>query len=291
MPKLEYKWFISGEGISREVIQADICRYLGNDALVKPGYGTGENEVSLRTVASVTSRKQIADSISKGVYGYWIAAYRALTTEMTSDLKTDSTRWSQEQARSRDPRAAYEDSQVHQSRQYWGPTAPGSSAPSGYTPTGGASSSHQGSTGHNYSGGSTYPQAGQAGRQGQYAQAASYSHQAPAYTTTSSSQASYPAQAGYPAYPPQGASQQDPYAATQNYPGYPPQQPYQPADPRNPQNPYGYPPREGAASGSNQAGAYPYPQQGGYPQSQRPGQSAPGFDQYGRPINPNQYGR
>lgn len=30
-------YFIPGEGISREVIQADICRYLGNDALVKPG--------------------------------------------------------------------------------------------------------------------------------------------------------------------------------------------------------------------------------------------------------------
>lgn len=31
------EYFIPGEGISREVIQADICRYLGNDALVRPG--------------------------------------------------------------------------------------------------------------------------------------------------------------------------------------------------------------------------------------------------------------
>lgn len=31
------EYFIPGDGISREVIQADICRYLGNDALVKPG--------------------------------------------------------------------------------------------------------------------------------------------------------------------------------------------------------------------------------------------------------------
>lgn len=31
------EYFISGDGISREVIQADICRYLGNDALVRPG--------------------------------------------------------------------------------------------------------------------------------------------------------------------------------------------------------------------------------------------------------------
>ena len=31
------EYFVPGEGISREVIQADICRYLGNDALVRPG--------------------------------------------------------------------------------------------------------------------------------------------------------------------------------------------------------------------------------------------------------------
>lgn len=31
------EYFLPGEGISREVIQADICRYLGNDALVRPG--------------------------------------------------------------------------------------------------------------------------------------------------------------------------------------------------------------------------------------------------------------
>jgi hypothetical protein len=31
------EYFLDGEGISREVIQADICRYLGNDALVRTG--------------------------------------------------------------------------------------------------------------------------------------------------------------------------------------------------------------------------------------------------------------
>lgn len=36
-PERHNEYFIPGEGISREVIQADICRYLGNDALVKPG--------------------------------------------------------------------------------------------------------------------------------------------------------------------------------------------------------------------------------------------------------------
>ena len=36
-PERQNEYFVPGEGISREVIQADICRYLGNDALVRPG--------------------------------------------------------------------------------------------------------------------------------------------------------------------------------------------------------------------------------------------------------------
>jgi chaperone required for assembly of F1-ATPase len=31
------QFFIDGDGIDREVITTDICRYLGNDALVRPG--------------------------------------------------------------------------------------------------------------------------------------------------------------------------------------------------------------------------------------------------------------
>lgn len=31
------EYFVPGDGIDREVITADICRYLGNDALVRPG--------------------------------------------------------------------------------------------------------------------------------------------------------------------------------------------------------------------------------------------------------------
>ena len=31
------RYFLPGDGIAREVVTADICRYLGNDALVKPG--------------------------------------------------------------------------------------------------------------------------------------------------------------------------------------------------------------------------------------------------------------
>ena len=30
-------WFVPGEGIDRHVISADIQRYLGNDATVRPG--------------------------------------------------------------------------------------------------------------------------------------------------------------------------------------------------------------------------------------------------------------
>lgn len=39
------QWFVIGDGIAREVITADIQRYLGPDALVRPGLGTGEYEV------------------------------------------------------------------------------------------------------------------------------------------------------------------------------------------------------------------------------------------------------
>lgn len=42
------QWFVLGEGIDRHVISADIQRYLGNDATVRPGVGTGENQVSSR---------------------------------------------------------------------------------------------------------------------------------------------------------------------------------------------------------------------------------------------------
>ncbi|KAL4877484.1 hypothetical protein BJY04DRAFT_209918 [Aspergillus karnatakaensis] len=62
------EYFIPGDGISREVIQADICRYLGNDALVRPGNHNGRG-------------------------GFFIRAYRNLTSEMIADLKADSARW------------------------------------------------------------------------------------------------------------------------------------------------------------------------------------------------------
>ncbi|CZT24021.1 uncharacterized protein RCC_09738 [Ramularia collo-cygni] len=70
------QWFIPGEGIDRHVISADIQRYLGNDATVRPGLGTGDNQ---------------------GINGYWIKAYRNLTSAMIADLRADSARWRQEQ--------------------------------------------------------------------------------------------------------------------------------------------------------------------------------------------------
>jgi hypothetical protein len=55
------EYFVPRDGIDREVISADICRYLGNDALVRPGqYEDPET-------------RQI-------VQGYYITAYRNLTT-------------------------------------------------------------------------------------------------------------------------------------------------------------------------------------------------------------------
>ncbi|KAH0548005.1 hypothetical protein GP486_008254 [Trichoglossum hirsutum] len=54
------QYFIPGDGISREVITADICRYLGNDALVRPGQ---------YQVRRVSARD-----------GFYITAYRNLTS-------------------------------------------------------------------------------------------------------------------------------------------------------------------------------------------------------------------
>jgi hypothetical protein len=92
-----YRWWIPSDGIRRDVIQADIQRYLGQDALVKPGLGTGQD----------ANRN-----------GYWIAAYRNLTTAMVADLRSDSANFELLGARGN-----YQNSQIHQSRQYYGPTA------------------------------------------------------------------------------------------------------------------------------------------------------------------------
>ena len=69
------QYFLPGTGIAREVITADIQRYLGPDALARPGIGTREHA---------------------GQPGYWITAYRTLTSAMMDDLKLDSYRWEAE---------------------------------------------------------------------------------------------------------------------------------------------------------------------------------------------------
>lgn len=98
------EYFVPRDGIDREVITADICRYLGNDALVRPGVYESQNGV---------------------VQGYYITAYRNLTTAMIEDLKADSARWDQErrqQSARNTGGVQYRNSDTHQSRQYYGPT-------------------------------------------------------------------------------------------------------------------------------------------------------------------------
>ncbi|KAH8701755.1 hypothetical protein BGW36DRAFT_289651 [Talaromyces proteolyticus] len=97
-PERHNEYFIPGDGISREVIQADICRYLGNDALVKPGTHQGHQ-------------------------GYLIRAYRNLTTEMIADLKADSARWAQEVKR-RDNMGYTRGTYAHDLRRSGSPNTP-----------------------------------------------------------------------------------------------------------------------------------------------------------------------
>ncbi|CAK7244160.1 MAG: hypothetical protein STHCBS139747_005695 [Sporothrix thermara] len=62
------EYFVPRDGIDREVITADICRYLGNDALVRPGTHT--------------------DDSGRVVQGYFITAYRNLTSDsQTKDIQ------------------------------------------------------------------------------------------------------------------------------------------------------------------------------------------------------------
>ncbi|TVY47295.1 hypothetical protein LOCC1_G002860 [Lachnellula occidentalis] len=71
------EYFIPENGINRDVITADINRYLGNDAQVRPGiHETAETGQVHR--------------------GYYITAYRPLTAAMIEDLEADSARWEQE---------------------------------------------------------------------------------------------------------------------------------------------------------------------------------------------------
>lgn len=72
------EYFLPRDGIDREVITADICRYLGNDALVRPGHLEKGDRV---------------------IQGYYITAYRNLTSAMIESLKEDSQKWVEEKRR------------------------------------------------------------------------------------------------------------------------------------------------------------------------------------------------
>ncbi|KAI1080517.1 hypothetical protein F5B20DRAFT_101686 [Whalleya microplaca] len=173
------EYFVPRDGIDREVITADICRYLGNDALVRPG--TYENP----------QNGQI-------IQGYYINAYRNLTTAMIEDLKADSARWEQERRQqsasrsntaggtiaSRDsnamyirpsnsPAVQYRNSDTHQSRQYYGPTETGFPSDANRDPYGDAGPRYPGTGAGGYTGASgssfasqQYPQGGYSAQPG-----------------------------------------------------------------------------------------------------------------------------
>lgn len=77
------EYFVPKDGIDREVITADICRYLGNDALVRPG----NYEVAILFASAspfdgysanvVLSQNPNTRQVQAG---YFITAYRNLTT-------------------------------------------------------------------------------------------------------------------------------------------------------------------------------------------------------------------
>ncbi|XPS68838.1 hypothetical protein M3J09_001118 [Ascochyta lentis] len=185
------QWFVLGDGIAREVITADIQRYLGPDALVRPGTGTGEYQ---------------------GQPGYWITAYRTLTSQMIQDLKMDSQRWQQERQPG-EGRGAYQDSRTHAARQHWGPSKPvehpSAADPYDRQPAPRASSG--------YSTSSAY-----APSEGHYTTApAGYGSSQPGYQAA-------PSQAAprtQPADPYSGYSQRDPGYQSQAYGSYPSQSP------------------------------------------------------------------
>lgn len=74
-PERQNEYFIPGEGISREVIQADICRYLGNDALVRPGNHNVRPSTFVNTIT-----QDLQTDHKQGRPGFFIRAYRNLTS-------------------------------------------------------------------------------------------------------------------------------------------------------------------------------------------------------------------
>lgn len=85
-PTLTEYW-CPGDGIEREVLQHEICKFLGQDATCRPGQD------------------------SRGRPGFWVRAYRPFTTAMEQTLREESERWLRVQERRRrhgEPRGSYE---------------------------------------------------------------------------------------------------------------------------------------------------------------------------------------
>ncbi|QPC58777.1 hypothetical protein HYE67_001008 [Fusarium culmorum] len=247
------EYFVPRDGIDREVISADICRYLGNDALVRPGHY--ENPQT-----------------GQAVQGYYITAYRNLTTAMIEDLKADSARWDSERRAqtsrntsggtiasrnvgvpprhsSNSPVVQYRYSETHQSRQHHGPTE-GPYATDPYARDSG------------FDGGPRYPGTGAPGYTGA---AGSYSQ---SYGGSSSGFAGY-AQAQQSPPPADARFSSTPAAAVMNTPYTAGQSPY--VDVGTNQRPRGYDAyanqaaAAAAAAAQQQAYATSAPSQPGYP--------------------------
>jgi hypothetical protein len=76
-PSARYQeYFLPGEGIDREIIQYDICRYLGNDATVRP---VQYSDVGFH-LPNGLKHPLLRLIVTQGRYGYLIKAYRAPTT-------------------------------------------------------------------------------------------------------------------------------------------------------------------------------------------------------------------
>ncbi|KAF2672672.1 hypothetical protein BT63DRAFT_133340 [Microthyrium microscopicum] len=107
----DFRWWVPAAGISRQVIQSEIQRYLGVDALVRPGKG-GNNQTT---------------------DGYYISAYRNLTSAMLEDLKKETLRVQKE----KDAGSRYQDPPHHDPRHSGlGPTPPLAHTGSAYPPPG-----------------------------------------------------------------------------------------------------------------------------------------------------------
>ncbi len=70
------QYFVPGEGIDREVIATDICQYLGNDALVRPG-SYEASEVKFCELMLIVTQNPATRQVQRG---YFITSYSNLTT-------------------------------------------------------------------------------------------------------------------------------------------------------------------------------------------------------------------